>query len=395
MLTGKTPKNCSGFTLLEMIIVMAVFTVVIIIAGKSFDLVVRQANIVSKSEESNIEGMIGLEIFRRDLIQAGFGLFTDVSNPLLTYTEASSLPGKAYNDEVTYLPRAVVAGNNVSATGVLANSDYLALKGTSQGDPRNKVSQKWSYIDGVSSTMPKVWGGGVDFNLNDNMIVVRQVYRSGVITRTLINDPSSATPFSTTYNTAAMVAPYIPPAGAVQYYYYGISADDVPKRPFNRSDYYVKLVGTELPTSCSPATGVLTKASLNPASGVYTYFPILDCVADMQIVFGWNTSGITSNVDYYTSPDSTQFSGSTTPAFPVDMNDPAYIRQHLKLIKVYILAQDGTFDKNFTNTSTGFVVGDVDMGEAALTRTVDLTAASMKNYRWKLYKLVVRPNNLN
>ena len=388
------PGNNNGFTLIEMLIVMGVFTVVIAIAGKSFELVVRQTNIVAKSEESNIEGVVGLEMFRRDLTQAGFGLFTEVENAGLAYTEASSSPGSDYNDTTTYIPRAVVAGNNLTASGVLAGTDYLALKGTTLGHPTSKAAQKWSYMNGFSSTLPKAWGSN-DFELNDNIIAVRQMFKNGLVKRILINDPGGATPFSTTYNVAALVSPYIPPSSDIQFYYYGISAGAVPKRPFNRTDYFInRPVNGDVPASCSPAAGILYKNSLNAASGAYTSIPILDCVADMQIVFGWNTSGITNTVDTYTDAVGENPSGPNSP-FPVDVSNATYIRQHLKLIKVYILAQDGGYDKDFINTTNNMVVGDVELGEATLTKTVDLTSANLKNYRWKLYRIVVKPNNLN
>jgi hypothetical protein len=129
------------------------------------------------------------------------------------------------------------------------------------------------------------------------------------------------------------------------------------------------------------------------ASGTYTDYPILDCVADMQIVFGWNTTGVTNSVDYWTNADASANSGTTTPAFPVNMSDPDYIRQHLKLIKVYLLAQDGGRDRNFRNSNSSLVVGD--SGESTLTKFANLTTANKKNYRWKVHKIVVSPKNLN
>ena len=64
----------SGYTLIELLIVMVIFIVVIIISSSAFNTALTQTKKVSKSEESNIEGVIGLEMFRHDLEQAGFGL---------------------------------------------------------------------------------------------------------------------------------------------------------------------------------------------------------------------------------------------------------------------------------------------------------------------------------
>src|SRR5664280_1739013 len=89
-----------GFTLIEMIVVMAIFIVVIIITSSAFNTVLSQTKKVSKSEESNIEGVIGLEMFRHDLAQAGFGLFTDIdATALPVYDEAAAGTQAAkYND---------------------------------------------------------------------------------------------------------------------------------------------------------------------------------------------------------------------------------------------------------------------------------------------------------
>jgi len=60
---------------------------------------------------------------------------------------------------------------------------------------------------------------------------------------------------------------------------------------------------------------------------------------------------------------------------------------------VYILAQDGGFDKNYSNTETAMRIGEA--GESGEVKTVDLTAPDYRHYRWKLHRLVVRPKNLN
>jgi hypothetical protein len=67
------------------------------------------------------------------------------------------------------------------------------------------------------------------------------------------------------------------------------------------------------------------------------------------------------------------------------------IRNNLKLVKVYVLAQNGRRDPNYTNPSP-IVVGDT--GETGLTSSYDLAAKGLLNYRWKLYRIVVRPKNL-
>ena len=175
-----------GFTLIEMIIVMSVFIVVIIITSNAFNTVLTKTKVIGKSEESNIEGVVGLEMLRHDLEQAGFGLFTETGIPLPEYAETANTPASDYNDSPNGIPRAVVAGNNLSPGNniVLSGTDYLAIKATTVG--RTQVCQKWTYIDGLGSS--KIWGAN-DFTPGNYVIAVRQNYKNGELRRKLIYNP--------------------------------------------------------------------------------------------------------------------------------------------------------------------------------------------------------------
>jgi len=137
---------------------------------------------------------------------------------------------------------------------------------------------------------------------------------------------------------------------------------------------------------------VLYKSILSQSDGTMQPLALLDCVADMQVVFGWNTGADASIyvVDTYTNADGKSPGGLSTADQSV--TDAENIMMRLKLIKVYILAQDGGYDKNYTNTNAAMYVGE--FGETGSTKSVDLTLTNYRNYRWKLYKLSVRPKNL-
>ena len=118
----------------------------------------------------------------------------------------------------------------------------------------------------------------------------------------------------------------------------------------------------------------------------------------MQVALGWNTTGSGgTSVDTYSNADGSTVSSPSGALTSVPMTDPVFIRTSLKLVKVYILAQDGGYDKTFTNTATQFVVGDPTdtTVPSSLVSTINLTASKYQNYRWKLYRIVVRPLNLN
>ena len=75
---------------------------------------------------------------------------------------------------------------------------------------------------------------------------------------------------------------------------------------------------------------------------------------------------------------------------------PGNIRTKLKVVKAYLLVQDGKKDPGYKSPGTFQLYDPAEGGGAAgigkiYTLPTDL---SMSNYRWKVYKLVVQPKNL-
>lgn len=389
---NRLEKN-DGFTLIEMLIAMALFIVVIMITANIFELMLPKTKIITKSEESNVEGIIGLEMFRRDLEQAGFGLFTDIDSTPPIYSEAASAPQSDNNDAPNGIPRAIVAANNL-ASNILPGTDLLVIKATNAA--LNPASQCWTSIKGPTTS--KIWGAN-DLQesrkgLNDWVAVVSQGFKNGELQRKLIYNTDIPTSVTIAYKAdGSYAAPFAPSSGDKQYFYYGIDSV-APRAPFNRTDYYVERVAGDVPDGCSPAAGVLYKSVMNQTDGSMQPIAVLDCVADMQVILGWNTSGDpTGNVvDTWTNADGNYPSGGTTTADEW-LKDPKEIRNRLKLVMVYILAQDGGFDKNYNNTNTAMRVGED--GETGDPKFIDLTTPDRIHYRWKLHRLVVRPKNLN
>ncbi len=381
--------NNDGFTLVEILIAMALFIVVMMITTDIFDRMLPKTKIISKSEESNVEGIVGLEMFRRDLELAGFGLFTDIDSPPPVYSEAATA---GYNDAPNGIPRAIVTDNNLT-TNVLTETDYLVIKATNAS--LSPASQCWTSIKGPGTS--KIWGvNDLQEGRNDRVVVVSQSYRNGELQRKLIYDTNNPTSFSVAYKAdGSYTTPFSPSSSDKQYYYYGIDSV-APRAPFNRTDYYVKRVAGDVPTGCSPAAGVLYKSVLNQNSGNMDAIPVMDCVADMQVVLGWNTGGDPAGnaADTYTNAAGEQaLSFAPLGTFnALWLLDPKEIRTRLKLVMVYILAQDGGFDKNFNNTESKMRIGEAGMsGEV---KEVDLRTPNFLHYRWKLHRLVVRPKNL-
>ena len=435
-------NNNRGFTLVEMIVVTAIFVVIIMITGDAFKTILTQTMKLYKSEESNIEGVVGLEMFRHDLEQAGFGL-PDSFQSSITYTEAANAPASSLNDANvnTQIPRPFVTINgasglvdNSSESGntytIIDGTDYLAIKATSLG--LTPAAQKVTYVgytsnsSTVQSKPPQSWSVA-NQNDGDLVIVLRRTFQTGGgVTSQLVTSASGD--YYTTYRSAGFLstnsafAPVLP--GEVNYIY-GIldkqsstQPSSTLRMPFNRVDYFVAHPSkSELfpNKTCAPNTGILYKAVLDHSNGNLIYTPILDCVADMQVVLGWDLvdasgTAVTDDtltgdglIDTWTNADGTKVSSSSssvTDTYISDNNiltDPGHIKTKLKVIKVYIMAQNGRKDPGYTSPNPVDIV-DPASGEKSLTRpsgyTLTTGANDMTHYRWKVYRLVIKPKNL-
>jgi hypothetical protein len=167
---------------------------------------------------------------------------------------------------------------------------------------------------------------------------------------------------------------------------YGVDPDTpILRMPFNRADYYVSTSVT-IPGRCAPGTGVLMKAIVDQGNGGFSgsSLPLLDCVADMQVVTYLDTTG-----------DGIAETFSNSPPVAAGPGAAQTIRDQLKEVRVFILAHEGQRDTSYTHTTNSILVGLMD-GATLYGRNFDLTPIpGWQNYRWKVYTLVVRPNSLN
>lgn len=413
----KMTDSRRGFTLIELIIVMAMFLIVVLAATSSFNVLITQMSKLTKSEESNIEGVVGLEMIRHDLQQSGFALpyaFIYPDTPP-NYVEATVDPAKDYNDAPNGVPRAVVAGDNVvvgvpvADAGVnyqiLANTDYLALKGVTLGF--NDASQRWTYMqldNGIAGVLkPRIWPTE-NLGPGDRVIVMKKSFTGTKMLNQLVYNSGTPGIYWANYDANGFADPAFAPTLREEIYYiYGIRNGGQLGMPFNRADYFVATPSdaNRVPGFCAPNTGILYKGTINHNGGGLQPIPLLDCVADMQVVFGWDltdaagSEGQDGVIETYSTPVGTGGAITVNPGVNLTLvtaalADPEKLRNSLKIIKINILTQVGKSDRNYTS-NTPIVVGDP--GEASLTKTYNLPA-NMRNFRWKVYRLVVRPKNL-
>jgi prepilin-type N-terminal cleavage/methylation domain-containing protein len=359
----------SGVTLLELLIVMGIFVIVIAGASQMFVSLLSVFKQQSKITVTNIEGILGLEMMRRDIENAGYGLpWAGLTN----YQELTNPVGELYNpaqfnDAPTGPPRAVLSGNGTGWQG----TDRLVVKAINVA--MNSTSEHWNFLYTSPAVSTNIWTPAADNLLaTDRIIVISQ----DADNRTLVPYGGG---FSNTFsNVAGFSASRSDPSIV-----YGVDPNTPLKMPFNRADYYVQPPATasDLPAYCAAGTGILYKAVIaHNSTGFLAPQQLLECVADMQVAFMYDVNGDGTFMQYYED-----ISG-------IAMYPANTIRNQVKEVRVYILAQEGQRDRNYTYPNPTPQVGETGIGRAFSFAGASITDWS--HYRWKLYTLVVRPSNL-
>jgi len=302
-------RDQRGVTLVELLITMAIFVMVMAAIGSIFSGLMTQFKQQARTAETSIEGVVGLEMLREDLMQTGYGIPFDVNGA--NYNEATGVAA-AYNDAPGNDPRAIVTDNNAGFN----QSDILVIKATSIA--LNDAARRWTYITnrGNLPNIVRNWGstaGSDEFvrprDDSHHYIFIDPVIQGGAGRRILIRSAGGA--FSTqlgdngfSFNGGGAGFAFEPQALTNHTYIaYGIKTDNpagAPRMPFNRADYFISRSGqwtTVAVARCSEAAGVLYKSVISHADGTRgPWLPIVDCVADMQLVFILDTDGKTPKV---------------------------------------------------------------------------------------------------
>jgi prepilin-type N-terminal cleavage/methylation domain-containing protein len=405
-------RKQSGFSLVELIITMTVFVMAIAAATSIFVPMLTQFKQQSKIAESQVERLVGLDILRRDLEQAGFGLpwvipaavnYQETISDMATgWVERDYNDGPPNNparhdelgDPACNPPAAIRNGNNVA--GALNNSDVLIIKSTSIAT--NDAASKWTYVTGAAGggQLVNMWGSSLEDLNNGERVIVMIPMRGETNQRILVVD--NAGNFSVQFNDAGLPSAYAPSTERDVFLVYGVDPDTNLRMPFNRADYYVERPAGagEMPPRCAQNTGILYKGVVNnrtdAGGGEKTPIRLLECVADMQLIFGWDADEDGNFEHPGIIPGSAD-------VWLEDLNiyTAAEIREHLKEVRVYILAHEGQRDSGYDfDGFTGGCATCVRVGEFGLGRDIDLAAVipDYQEYRWKVYMVIVKPANL-
>jgi type II secretory pathway pseudopilin PulG len=344
----------AGFSIVEILITMIILGLVLTLGSDMFVGMLRGYKQQSKITETNIEGIIGLELLRRDIERAGYGLpwSFNVGTP---YNEAVNAVAAAYNDAPANPPRAILSGFDA-----VTLRDYLVIKATNLA--RNDACTKWTLLP--SSGGPTAWNPASENLVGTDRVIVLSPGALAATSKILV---SSGT-FS------AMAAMASPDETRL---IYGVDPDTDLRMPFNRADYYVS-TSVAIPGRCAQGTGVLVKSIVNHGDGSLNTLPLLDCVADMQVIAYLDTN-LDGQWDLMSNG--------------LLLADAQTVRDQVKEVHVYILSHEGQRDATYAHSSSTIRVGEA----ATLGRDFNLTTLAdpnWRNYRWKVYTLIVRPNSL-
>jgi prepilin-type N-terminal cleavage/methylation domain-containing protein len=377
---GKTQK---GFTLIELLVVIGILAIIIGIPYAFLTKELKHTVKESAFSQSALEKIPSVEILRKDIEDAGYGLVWDTGN--VTYSEASSSTPSLYsfnqnifNDAPNSPPRAVVSKVDITNS----KFSYLVLKGTSLA--LNKACKHWSYINKNDDL--NIWPTDNTANYNnfqkDDRVVVMDA-GSRKIVQNIIDStfyfeilkdavPSDKDPsnyYIDNWDNATQSV----------YLIYGIDDKNL-IAPFNRVDYRL-YDGSDTKSECAKGTHTLGRAVMRQSDGVMYSYPLLHCVADFQVGFGLDTTK-DGKIDIWTQDITT-------------LTTAKDVRDQLKQVRVYILVQNGKKDKDYNYPHTSLTVGETING-TSVGRDFDLSTQirDYQHYRWKLIKLVVEPKNL-
>ncbi|HUW93372.1 MAG TPA: prepilin-type N-terminal cleavage/methylation domain-containing protein [Bacteroidales bacterium] len=392
-------KKQAGFTMVELLITMVVFIFVMAAGSQIFSGLLTQFKQQSKIAETNMEGLVGLEMLRQDLEHVGYGLPWIIPAGV-TYSESSSNnpsglsgPAPSTMNDSPLAPRAVISGNNVTyggANSIFTGSDYLVIKAVNIA--LDDASQRWTTLKMAPFSVPdnpRQWiPASENLESTDRVIVISPGATDTNARRLVDNGGTFYTTFGNVTN-----SPWPPTDNLETRLVYGINrtSDPAPVRPFNRADYFISRVNNIVPQRCAPDTGVLVKAILNHGGAYDGVFPLLDCVADMQVVYALDNDENGSFEDGVgTPPDAYSDNMSALTA--------QQVRNRVKEIRVYVLSHEGQRDQNYTYPSETIGVPAAPDPGAGLGRTFDIKTAigdpDYQHYRWKLYTIVVKPIDL-
>lgn len=402
-----------GFSLVELMIVMTITVFVLAATSQILVSLISNFKQQGKIAESSIERVVGLEILRRDIQSAGFGLASGLKNSISIYQEADDWSKLSHYTEATnpsgsdphpsYIKPADFNDSNpqtaprafiiTTPTWSFNDSNYIVIKSANLGSTAAAGKfhiLRYDHIldEGVvNAWYPKNNNPLTDANLIPDDYVMALTIRDKEWIG-LVNAAGDKTKYYARFKDVDIFTP--PNDRKSVHLIYGLSSDKVPVAPFNRADYFISDYAEIVPADCAPGTGVLVKASMLHGDGkLGNEQPLLDCVADIQVVFTLDENG----------------DGNISPINSIGHLSAKEIKEQLKQVSLYILVQEGRanarrkfYPDPADESVTTINVGMLDKyGDLIYGRAFDLNehvGSTFNNYKWRVMQLTESPSAL-
>ncbi len=347
-------RNRKGFTIIELIVGMGIFSVIIASAYMMYATQVKHASREYKVAGAEIELGIAKHLVERDVFMAGYGLPDDFG--CLNFIPA---------------PRPIEADDTTNTV-----PDSLTLRGTALG-AESTGAQRWTYIDAVGPVFIQ-WGDiREDLEYDDHVIVMEPSTRKLIYEGNCPSEEWLYRYVSDSINVEALPSYTALTKPSVGNVVYGIgvpSPAPANARPFAAVRY--SLGGTP-PSAC--ATGTQNLIREESWTDTFTGGDIMmACVLNMQVAFGLDADE-NGTIDLWDN------GGTAAAGYDIQS-----LEKRLKQVRVYLLMQNSKRDQSYT-----FPQASVRVGEAALGTgdNIALTAEQRK-YKWKLLTYSETPRNL-
>jgi len=334
--------NKKGFTIVELMVTMVIMSIIIGLVYSSFNTIVSDVKSETKSIESIMDTMVGLEIIRLDIEHAGFGLATDeqCGYPVRQITADSNPPGGCSKQDKTTTNLGLVIRSTINTS----NTDTYG----------------WFYCDDGNRTGVRDQRG----DKTNNYAVLLNIDKTHNFSGSVANCPAGPDDF--------LGYPYDNGGPATQC-----------------DTQYCNKVTYRLSTAQDLGSCYGNSRNLLRVVGAGNGVSILQCSANWALRFSLDTNG-DGTIDQQFSDK--PWSGAET---------AANIRSQLKAVHLYALIQDSQFDPDYNGdyNATKLTIdgvnltkinGDIANPDAAFVGDI----ANFIHFRWKVLKISAKPMNL-
>jgi len=321
-----------GFTLIELIIAIAIFGILMAVSGRVYRTLVQGMNRQKDVVESDSGKILGLELLRLDLEHVGYGI-----------------------------------SNNETSRPVVWDGSDLQLRSTINNSNSGTIG--WMMLQCSLGVSPTVLVDRRLDNTVNNVLLTKE--------RDFITNQSIAASTTVQCTTCQDLNTYLQPANdyiAMAYPYDSTVTNGCSGGQYCNVITYTLSTSNPLAKCASGAQNLLRKV------GNGTGERVLECVADFEVRFDWDLTGDGDVLDSGEQSLSAIPTGAST----------SDILTRLKNIDFYVLMQSGKKQQGFTFSGDLTANGELSSPNTAGGFTTS-TVTDFSAYRWKVLKISAKP----